>query len=93
MIGLARALYGKPRIVVLDEPNANLDTAAERVLQQAIVRLKQQGTTFVIVSHLQHVLSIADAMLVMCQGQMIRYGKPADVLASFKTEAVKVASS
>lgn len=93
MIGLARALYGKPRIVVLDEPNANLDTAAERVLQQAIVRLKQQGTTFVIVSHLQHVLSIADAMLVMCQGQMIRYGKPADVLASFKTETAKVASS
>jgi len=84
LIGLARAFYGKPRIVVLDEPNANLDTGAERMLQQAIARLKQQGTTFIIVSHLQHILTIADRMLVMMQGQMIRYGKPAEVLASFQ---------
>lgn len=84
LIGLARAFYGKPRIVVLDEPNANLDTGAERMLQQTIARLKQQGTTFVIVSHLQHILNIADWMLVIVQGQMIRYGKPADVLASFQ---------
>lgn len=87
LIGLARAFYGKPRIVVLDEPNANLDTGAERMLQQAIARLKQQGTTFIIVSHLQHILNIADWMLVMVQGQMIRYGKPADVLASFQAPA------
>jgi ATP-binding cassette, subfamily C, bacterial exporter for protease/lipase len=87
LVGLARAFYGKPRIVVLDEPNANLDTGAERMLQQAIARLKQQGTTFIIVSHLQHILNIADWMLVMVQGQMIRYGKPADVLASFQAPA------
>jgi ATP-binding cassette, subfamily C, bacterial exporter for protease/lipase len=93
LIGLARAFYGKPRIVVLDEPNANLDTGAERLLQQAIARLKQQGTTFVIVSHLQHILNIADWMLVMGQGQMIRYGKPADVLASFQAPAAKEAMS
>jgi ATP-binding cassette, subfamily C, bacterial exporter for protease/lipase len=86
LVGLARAFYGKPRIVVLDEPNANLDTTTERTLQQAIARLKQQGTTFIIISHLQHILSIADTMLVMCQGQMIRYGKPAEVLASFQAE-------
>ncbi|SDK13994.1 ATP-binding cassette, subfamily C, exporter for protease/lipase [Methylophilus rhizosphaerae] len=91
LIGLARAFYGKPRIVVLDEPNANLDTGTERTLQLAIARLKQQGTTFIIISHLQHVLAIADAMLVMRQGQMIRYGKPAEVLASFQQEAGKVA--
>lgn len=91
LVGLARAFYGKPSIVVLDEPNANLDTSAERTLQQAIAKLKQQGTTFIIISHLQHVLSIADCMLVMYQGQMIRYGKPAEVLASFQPEAAKVA--
>ena len=91
LIGLARAFYGKPRIVVLDEPNANLDTGTERTLQLAIARLKQQGTTFIIISHLQHVLGIADAMLVMRQGQMIRYGKPAEVLASFQQQAGKVA--
>lgn len=93
LIGLARAFYGKPRIVVLDEPNANLDTGAERLLQQAIARLKQQGTTFVIVSHLQHVLAIADWMLVMVQGQMLRYGKPAEVLASFQTPAAQQAQA
>ncbi|WP_029148226.1 type I secretion system permease/ATPase [Methylophilus sp. 5] len=93
LIGLARAFYGKPRIVVLDEPNANLDTTTERTLQHAIARLKQQGTTFIIISHLQHILSIADVMLVMCQGQMIRYGKPADVLASFQADNAKVAQS
>jgi ATP-binding cassette, subfamily C, bacterial exporter for protease/lipase len=89
LIGLARAFYGRPRIVVLDEPNANLDTTTERTLQQAIAHLKQQGTTFIIISHLQHILSIADTMLVMCQGQMIRYGKPADVLASFQAAPVQ----
>ncbi|MGQ2964923.1 type I secretion system permease/ATPase [Methylophilus sp.] len=89
LLGLARALYGKPRIVVLDEPNANLDTAAERIFQLAIARLKQQGTTFIIISHLQHILNSADFMLVMRQGQMIRYGKPHDVLASFQSETVK----
>lgn len=92
LIGLARAFYGKPRFVVLDEPNANLDTTSERLLQQAIARMKQQGTTFVIISHLQHILSIADSMLVMCQGQMIRFGKPAEVLASFQPESGKVAT-
>lgn len=91
LIGLARAFYGKPRIVVLDEPNANLDTVGERILQQAIARLKQQGTTFIIISHLQHILSVADWMLVMRSGQMLRYGKPAEVLASF-SETNKVAS-
>jgi ATP-binding cassette subfamily C exporter for protease/lipase len=89
LLGLARALYGKPRIVVLDEPNANLDTASERIFYQAIARMKQQGTTFVIISHLQHILNIADFMLVMFQGQMIRYGKPHDVLASFQADAAK----
>ncbi len=89
LLGLARALYGKPRIVVLDEPNANLDSAAERALLQGITRMKQQGTTFVVISHLQHVLNVADLMLVLAQGQMIRYGKPKDVLASFQADAGK----
>lgn len=89
LVGLARALYGQPKIVVLDEPNANLDNTAERALQQAIVRMKQQGTTFVIISHLQHVLNVADWMLVMAQGQMIRFGKPREVLDSFQPETGK----
>lgn len=92
LIGLARALYGAPKVVVLDEPNANLDAAGEKALYQAIASMKQQGTTFVVISHLQHILSVADWMLVMMQGQMIRFGKPKEVLASFQTPSGKVAS-
>lgn len=90
LIGLARALYGTPKIVILDEPNANLDAAGEKSLLQAISKLKQQGTTFVIISHLQNIIFVADYLLVMMQGQMLRYGKPAEVMASLQTAQPKV---
>jgi len=89
LIGLARALYGKPKIVILDEPNANLDAAAEKCLQQAIVKLKQQGTTFIVISHLQNIVAVADYLLVMMQGQMLRFGKPAEVMASLQNQPAK----
>lgn len=84
LVGLARALYGKPAIVVLDEPNANLDEASEQCLQHAVRTLKAQGTTFVIISHLQGIRHVADIMMVMMKGQMLRYGKPDEVLASLQ---------
>ena len=86
LIGLARALYGKPALVVLDEPNANLDEQSEKILQQAVRTLKAQGVTFVIVSHLQGIKEVADSMLVMFKGQVLRYGKPAEVLASLEKQ-------
>jgi ATP-binding cassette subfamily C exporter for protease/lipase len=86
MIGLARALYGNPSIVILDEPNANLDEAGERTLQKAVAALKSQGTTFVIVSHLQGIKVVADHLLIMVKGQMLRYGKPAEVMASLQPQ-------
>ncbi|SNR84463.1 ATP-binding cassette, subfamily C, exporter for protease/lipase [Methylobacillus rhizosphaerae] len=84
LVGLARALYGKPAIVVLDEPNANLDEASEQRLQQAVYQLKTQNTTFVIISHLQGIKEIADTMMVMSKGQILRYGKPDEVIASLQ---------
>lgn len=89
LIGLARAIYGRPRIVILDEPNANLDQVGEKHLQQMITKLKQQGTTFVIISHVQNIITVADYLLVMMQGQMLRYGKPADVMASLQASPAK----
>ncbi len=89
LIGLARALYGMPKIVILDEPNANLDTAGEKSLQQVITNLKRKGTTFVIISHLQNIISVADFLLVMMQGQMLRYGKPTEVIASLQVAPAK----
>jgi ATP-binding cassette subfamily C exporter for protease/lipase len=82
LVGLARAIYGNPRIVILDEPNANLDESGEQVLHRMVHELSRQGTTFVIVSHLQGIKAVADYLLVMMGGQMLRYGKPEDVLAS-----------
>lgn len=87
LIGLARALYGKPTIVILDEPNANLDEASEQCLQQAVRMLKSQGTTFIIISHLQGIRHVADSMMVMMKGQVLRYGKPEEVLASLQQAA------
>ncbi|WP_137718169.1 type I secretion system permease/ATPase [Methylobacillus flagellatus] len=95
LIGLARAMYGKPRIVLLDEPNAHLDELGERVLYQAIQICKQRGCTFVVISHLQQVKQVADLMLILVQGQMMRLGKPDEVLASLqpKNEAGNSAAS
>ena len=84
LIGLARAVYGAPKIIILDEPNANLDQAGEKHLQQMITKLKQQGTTFVVISHLQHIVGIADYLLVMMQGQVLRFGKPTEVMTSLQ---------
>jgi len=90
LIGLARAVYGSPKIIVLDEPNANLDEAGDKVLQTMISSLKAQGCTFIIISHLHNIVNIADYMMVMMKGQMLRYGSPAEVMASLQSLQVKV---
>jgi len=84
LIGLARAIYDNPRIVILDEPNANLDEAGDQTLQRMVKTLKQQGTTFIIISHLQGIKAIADHLLVLMNGQVLRYGKPDEVMASLQ---------
>ena len=80
-IGLARALYGNPRIVVLDEPNSNLDEEGEFYLQQAVLRLKQMGVTLLLVTHKPAILSIVDGILVMQAGQITLSGPRDEVLA------------
>lgn len=83
-IALARAAYGAPKLIVLDEPNANLDLEGEVALQNMISTLKQQGTTFIVISHLQNILNLADLLMVMVQGQVARFGRPADVISSLQ---------
>src|SRR6202008_4577299 len=58
-IGLARAVFGKPRLVVPDEPNASLDSDGEAALLDTIAHLKAQGTTVVIIAHRSNVLALA----------------------------------
>lgn len=80
-IGLARALYGDPVLVVLDEPNSNLDDAGERHLFQALRKLKERGATIVTVSHRLNILAEVDTVLMLEQGRLKAYGPRDEVLA------------
>lgn len=82
-VGLARAVYGNPVLVVLDEPNANLDDAGERALAQAIQQLKEEGTTLFVISHRTSILKNMDKLLVMKEGQVSMFGPRDEVLAQF----------
>jgi ATP-binding cassette subfamily C exporter for protease/lipase len=73
-IALARALYGDPQILVLDEPNANLDDQGERALMQALVQAKAQGKTIVLISHRTAAVQLADNLLVLKDGRVQAQG-------------------
>lgn len=81
-IGLARAVYGNPRLLVLDEPNSNLDDQGEKELVAAIQRIKTLGTTTVVISHRTMVLHSMDKILVMKEGAPVSFGPKDQVLAS-----------
>ncbi|WP_376096311.1 type I secretion system permease/ATPase [Roseomonas sp. CCTCC AB2023176] len=81
MVGLARALYGKPKLVVLDEPDASLDGDAEARLIQGIGRLKALGTTVILVSHRPALVAASDKVLLMRDGAAEAFGPRAEVLA------------
>jgi PrtD family type I secretion system ABC transporter len=78
-LGLARALYGDPAFVVLDEPNANMDEAGDRALVDALSRLKQLEATVLIVSHRASVLKCADKIVALDRGSVAAFG-PRDQL-------------
>ncbi|MBD9357385.1 type I secretion system permease/ATPase [Methylomonas albis] len=80
-IGLARALYGNPVLVVLDEPNSNLDEQGELALANALQRLKQKKVTVVLITHRQNVLANVDKLLVLAGGQVAVYGPRDQVIA------------
>jgi ATP-binding cassette, subfamily C, bacterial exporter for protease/lipase len=73
-VALARALYGEPALVVLDEPNSNLDEAGDAALLQALRRLKQLGKTVVVVTHRSQVLQAVDKLLLLNDGQVLAFG-------------------
>lgn len=87
-IALARALYGDPTLVVLDEPNANLDDAGEAALLQAILGLKARGKTVFLISHRSGILQCADRLLVLVAGRIEQLGPRAEVMARLATPAV-----
>jgi ATP-binding cassette subfamily C exporter for protease/lipase len=83
-IALARAIYGTPALVVLDEPNANLDDAGEIALAHTVKTLRELGSTVVLISHRQGVITLADRLLIMADGQVSVEGPRDAVLAALR---------
>lgn len=80
-IALARALYGDPSLIVLDEPNAHLDEAGERALVEAVNQLRRIGRTVVLITHRGSTLAVADKLLVLREGQVQMFGPKDELLA------------
>lgn len=80
-IGLARAVYGSPSVVVLDEPSSNLDAEGDVALADCIVQLKKSGTTVVIVSHRPATIGVVDKILVLRDGVAEMFGPRAEIMA------------
>ena len=92
-VGLARAIYGDPVFVVLDEPNSSLDEEGDAALAGAIRMMKSRGTTFVVMTHRTSVLAVADKMLVLRDGQTQAFGPRDDVLAALQKAAQQAAGA
>jgi ATP-binding cassette subfamily C protein EexD len=87
-IALARSLYRRPKLVVLDEPNSNLDDAGEEALHKAIATLKAAGSTVLIVSHRQGALKLADYILALKEGQVRYFGESSVVLEQMHADYI-----
>jgi ATP-binding cassette, subfamily C, bacterial exporter for protease/lipase len=83
-IGLARALYGDPSLIVLDEPNSNLDEVGEAALAQAINNLRAANRTVVLITHRTSVIAATTKLLLLVEGQLRAYGPTAHVLAAIR---------
>lgn len=81
-LGLARAVYGNPALVVLDEPNSNLDSKGEKALLQTIAQLKKRKVTLVIIAHNVNIMAVVDNILMLQNGKVVKYGPSSELLKS-----------
>jgi ATP-binding cassette subfamily C exporter for protease/lipase len=86
-VALARALYGEPKLVVLDEPNANLDDVGEAALSRAVQQMRSNGTTVVLVTHRPGAVALADRLLLLTDGVVQAEGPRDAVLAAIRASA------
>ena len=89
-IGLARALYGRPKLIVLDEPDADLDQLGERALMRAIAQLREEQVTLIVIAHRSAVIHDLDRLLVMNEGQAVKFGPMDDFLSPATGPNVRV---
>jgi ATP-binding cassette subfamily C protein/ATP-binding cassette subfamily C protein EexD len=90
-VGLARALYGNPRLIVLDEPNSNLDDDGEKALAQALAAMKEACRTVIVVTHRPQLLAHVDRILVMSFGKTLVCGPRDEVIAKMRGQKVVLA--
>ena len=83
-IGLARAIYGEPALIVLDEPNSNLDDVGEAALAATLRTLKELGKTVLMITHRPQALAVADHILLLSEGRIRLFGPRDQVLAALK---------
>lgn len=83
-IAFARAIYGKPSFVVLDEPNSNLDDVGEAALVRAVQELKRRGTTVILITHRTSIISVVDKLLLLVDGTVQLYGPRDQVLLAIQ---------
>jgi ATP-binding cassette subfamily C protein len=89
-LALARALYGDPRIFVLDEPNSNLDSEGETALEHAIAAQKARGAALVVIAHRLNILGVADKLLVLRDGAVDLYGPRREVLQALEARVASL---
>jgi ATP-binding cassette subfamily C protein EexD len=87
-LGLARAVYGEPKLVVLDEPNSNLDEAGDTALVRALVALKKRGVTVFVISHRSSILPAVDRLLALEEGRLVAFGPRDEVRARLREAQV-----
>jgi ABC-type protease/lipase transport system fused ATPase/permease subunit len=81
-IGLARALYGDPGLIVLDEPNSNLDKEGEQALMKLLSGMRaERSATCILVTHKPEILEVVDKILVMSNGQVVQFGDKAEIMS------------
>ena len=86
-VGLARAVYGSPRFIVLDEPNSSLDEKGDAVLLEMLFELKRRDATVLVVTHRKTILPAVDKLLVMRDGRVQVFGEKNQVLAALQPQA------
>ncbi|MEM6497025.1 MAG: type I secretion system permease/ATPase [Pseudomonadota bacterium] len=83
-IALARAFYGTPFLVVLDEPNSNLDSEGDKALGEAILKIRERGSVVIVVAHRRSALAGVDTLITVHQGQIVASGDKKSVIAKFQ---------
>jgi ATP-binding cassette subfamily C protein len=88
-IALARAVFGNPSLILLDEPSSNLDSEGDQALTECLVQLKARGTTVIIISHRPATLATVDKILILRDGAVDIFGHRAEIIAKLNRPAVQ----